>query len=586
MNRCFSILRGMFICFFVPCCVFLLSSCGGDADYSPLLVQADSAIVGGDYIKADSLLAEYDSQQASDEETEQMYRELLRLTRKYVDDQLNVADISAVDSLFRFYEDSDALDKRVKSLLFLADVYKKSGDYPSALNYSLQAKNLAYEYDNTVLLCWVNQDIGGLYFAQRMLGECLEYYRKYYHIAESRHDTLRISYAAARMGLVHTINSNVDSIIYYYNKAITYGQHYPSAKQTVEKSRHNLCDIYIQIEEFDKALALMPRDIENLDNWAYWHWGQNHVDSAAHYFQKLLLLNPSKRIGTKSEYLRILLQIEKQRGNVKKALAYYENLIAVEDSMKVLSQTEEMRKVDAQYNFNAIKQERDKIAERHQTMRMALLLIFLVINILFVTAINIWNSYKRRKERELTYEKVLRQRKEAQYRQSQDQIRENLVRIEQLAQQLDEARQQNDKERAGKLELEAEMLTVHNKDIETTLRRKEYIRQEFETSDLYMHLKMHDGDVYRLSDADWKQLGTYMDDIYDHFTSRLLSLANLSQTELRVCYLVKMGLPPVHVASLLCVTTSAVSKTRSRLFQKLTGQKGSSSQFDELIQRL
>ena len=587
MNICFSILRGMFICFFVPCGVLLLSSCGGEANYSPLLVEADSALMRGCYDIADSLLATYDKSQKSDEESERMYRELLRLTRAYIDNKLDVADITAVDSLFYYYDDYDTPDKQIKTLLFLADLYKVSGDYPSALNNYLLAKNLASECSNTVLQCWANQDIGDLYLDQKMFDECQEYYRQFYQIAESCHDTLRIAHASQRMGLVCTINNEIDSIAFYYKKAMSYGRYYPSAHNTVEKSRQNLCDIYIQIGEYNKALALMSRDEADIPNWAYWHWGQNHVDSAAYYFKTLLELNPSKKLQTKAEYLRILVQIEKQRGNIMGTLAYYDDLVAIEDSMKICSQTEEMRKVNAQYNFNAIKQERDHMAERHQTMRMAILLIFLVTIILLVTAINIWNSYKRRKERELTYEKVLRQRKEAQYRQSQEQIQENLMRIEQLVQQLEEARHHNDAERTKILELETERLTVQNKDIETTLRRKDYIRQKFETSELYMYLKMHDGgDDYRLSDADWKQLCTYMDDIYDHLTSRLLSLVNLSQTELRVCCLIKLGLTPVRIASLLCVTTSAISKVRSRLYQKLTGQKGSSLQFDELIRNL
>ena len=95
-----------------------------------------------------------------------------------------------------------------------------------------------------------------------------------------------------------------------------------------------------------------------------------------------------------------------------------------------------------------------------------------------------------------------------------------------------------------------------------------------------------DTDNYHLSDTEWHLLGNYIDDIFDHFTSRLLNLTELSPNELHICYLVKLGLSPARIASLLCVTNSAVSKTRSRLFQKLTGQKGSSSQLDELIQKL
>lgn len=587
MNSFFSILQGMFICFFVSFCIVSLSSCGDNAYYSPLLVQADSALMRGFYDEADSLLSEYDRAQKPEEKSERMYRELLRLTRAYIDNKLDVADITAVDSLFYYYDDYDTPDKKVKTLLFQADLYKVSGDYPSALNNYLLAKNLASECSNTVLQCWANQDIGDLYLDQKMFDECKEYYWQFYQIAESCHDTLRIAHASQRMGLVSTINNDIDSIAFYYKKAMSYGRYYPSALNTVEKSRHNLCDIYIQIEEYNKALALMSRDEADIPNWAYWHWGQNHVDSAAYYFKTLLELNPSKKLQTKAEYLRILVQIEKQRGNIMGTLAYYDDLVAIEDSMKILSQTEEMRKVNAQYNFNAIKQERDHMAERQHSLQLVLIMIGLFLTLCIVFAWNLWKSYRHRKERQLMYERILRQRKEVQYRQSQEQLQENIHKLETLTQQLAIARQQNDSEQAKRLELETEMLVVQNKDIETIIRRKEYLTNEFEKTDLYKHLKITaDTDNYHLSDTEWHLLGNYIDDIFDHFTSRLLNLTELSPNELHICYLVKLGLSPARIASLLCVTNSAVSKTRSRLFQKITGQKGSSSQLDELIQKL
>ena len=587
MNSFFSILQGMFICFFVSFCIVSLSSCGDNAYYSPLLVQADSALMRGFYDEADSLLSEYDRAQKPEEKSERMYRELLRLTRAYIDNKLDVADITAVDSLFYYYDDYDTPDKKVKTLLFQADLYKVSGDYPSALNNYLLAKNLASECSNTVLQCWANQDIGDLYLDQKMFDECKEYYWQFYQIAESCHDTLRIAHASQRMGLVCTINNEIDSIAFYYKKAMSYGRYYPSAHNTVEKSRQNLCDIYIQIEEYNKALALMSRDEADIPNWAYWHWGQNHVDSAAYYFKTLLELNPSKKLQTKAEYLRILVQIEKQRGNIMGTLAYYDDLVAIEDSMKILSQTEEMRKVNAQYNFNAIKQERDHMAERQHSLQLVLIMIGLFLTLCIVFAWNLWKSYRHRKERQLMYERILRQRKEVQYRQSQEQLQENIHKLETLTQQLAIARQQNDSEQAKRLELETEMLVVQNKDIETIIRRKEYLTNEFEKTDLYKRLKITaDTDNYHLSDTEWHLLGNYIDDIFDHFTSRLLNLTELSPNELHICYLVKLGLSPARIASLLCVTNSAVSKTRSRLFQKITGQKGSSSQLDELIQKL
>ena len=86
-----------------------------------------------------------------------------------------------------------------------------------------------------------------------MLDECKAYYRRFYQIAETRCDTLRMAHASQRMGLVSTIENNIDSIIFYYKQAISFGQQLPQKADIVTVTKANLCDIYIQLEEFDEA---------------------------------------------------------------------------------------------------------------------------------------------------------------------------------------------------------------------------------------------------------------------------------------------------------------------------------------------
>ena len=560
-----------------------MTACHQTPHYPPLLVQADSAFMRGDYAEADSLLAAYDRLGSQDNEEVQMYRKLLEVEQQYVEERLDDTDFALTDSLMRYYEDRDATDEWIKAMLFLANIYRVSADYPSALDCYLKAMEKAVNFsDNTVLLCWIYQDIGDLYFDQRMYEECQVYYRQFYQMAESRHDTLRAAHAAARMGLVSTINSEEDSVVYYYKKALWYGKCIQRGDNVVATSIHNLCDIYIQTERFDSALSIMPRNQSNLDNWAYWHLGKNNTDSASYYFQQLL---ETDNLYAKAEYLRVLVKIGEDRGDIYKVLDYYNELINTEDSIRNVSQTEETRRIKAQYNFNSIRQERDSMAKRHQTAKRTIWLLGVGGIALLAVIANVWMSYKRKKERELAHEKIMRQRKESQYQQSRQQLQDNKFRIEELTLQLGNALQQNDQEKAKRIELETEILSIKNKEIETVQRRQEYMMNKFESSELYMHLKTHDDKVdYRLSDAEWDRLGGYIDSIYEHFTARLLALASLSQMELRICYLVKIGVTPTRMTSLLFITKSAIAKVRSRLYRKLTGQQGSSKQLDELIQ--
>lgn len=81
----------------------LLGSCGQPADCPPLLVQADSAIIHADYQQADCLLALYDATQGDASQHTCMYRQFLRMERKFVDDSQTENDYALIDSLGRYY---------------------------------------------------------------------------------------------------------------------------------------------------------------------------------------------------------------------------------------------------------------------------------------------------------------------------------------------------------------------------------------------------------------------------------------------------------------------------------------------------
>ena len=53
-------------------------------------------------------------------------------------------------------------------------------------------------------------------------------------------------------------------------------------------NKARLYDIYIQIEEYDSAKNVMPRDSMNYDNWAYYYKGVRDIDSAICYFKKCI----------------------------------------------------------------------------------------------------------------------------------------------------------------------------------------------------------------------------------------------------------------------------------------------------------
>ena len=377
----------------------LTHSCDKNNDYPALLVTADSLIMRGNYDLADSVLILYDQEKHTQKESNNRYRQLLALERLFVSDKLLESDFSVADSLCRYFYDKDKKSEYSRSLCMLGEIYRLSGDYPSALDAFLNADILSKEYGESYVQCWSYQKRGDLFFDQKMYDECSDCYQKYYTTASQNRDTLRMALAAFRMGQVYTIKSDVDSTIYYYTQSMNLGKHTRYPENIIPYSRNALCDIYIQIEDYDEALKYLSRDSTDDANWAYWYMGQGMVDSAIVYFEKIK--NRYSLYG-QSESFHNLALLEEIKGNKQKALYYYKQQIDLNDSLSSLSLVEATRKVNAQFNLNQIKKERDSISQHSAFVEKLLYIILSFFGLLVVSAYYGWNYHRQKQKRKQT----------------------------------------------------------------------------------------------------------------------------------------------------------------------------------------
>ena len=71
-----------------------------------------------------------------------------------------------------------------------------------------------------------------------------------------------------------------------------------------------------------------------------------------------------------------------------------------------------------------------------------------------------------------------------------------------------------------------------------------------------------------------------------HFEQSLRELSSLSDTEWRVCMLLKLGFSPSNIAVLMNKSAEAISSIRRRLFYKVFQKKGRASDWDKFIETL
>lgn len=86
-----------------------------------------------------------------------------------------------------------------------------------------------------------------------------------------------------------------------------------------------------------------------------------------------------------------------------------------------------------------------------------------------------------------------------------------------------------------------------------------------------------------LKDADWKKMENRLLKAHPSFRERLFALYPLSDTEYRICMLIKMEVSPSNIAKLMALSNSAVSQNRLRMQQKVFDGEGTAKDWDKFI---
>ena len=99
----------------------------------------------------------------------------------------------------------------------------------------------------------------------------------------------------------------------------------------------------------------------------------------------------------------------------------------------------------------------------------------------------------------------------------------------------------------------------------------------------YLHIKQYLNDGRSIADEDWKTLAEVVNDTYPGFTEKLFSLYRMSDQDYHVSLLIKIRLQPKDIATLTAHSKESIASTRSRLYQKVFGKKGSTKDWDDFI---
>ncbi|MBR4365138.1 MAG: hypothetical protein IKP33_09420 [Prevotella sp.] len=215
------------------------------------------------------------------------------------------------------------------------------------------------------------------------------------------------------------------------------------------------------------------------------------------------------------------------------------------------------------------------------TERELFLLVICAVTYITLFIVTVQNSRRKILSLQDRLEKIRRMKEEQEASSSQRIAynKERILELENLLQKI------GDENSMLKLELEEKKahLDYTNKVAMIESEKREQAETVIFGSDVYLRMQNSLNEGRMMDETDWQALSDLVNRVYSGFTEKLYELYNLSSQDYRVSLLIKVRVQPKDIAILTAHSKESVASTRSRLYSKVFGKKGSSKDWDEFI---
>lgn len=574
--------------------VFLLiaiPACQRHTDYPPAMQQAEKLMD----TRPDSALHQLQGMadtltMLSDEA--QMYYHLLTIQAK--DKQyITHTDDSLINRIVVFYEDYGDKDRLMLAYYYQGSVYRDMNDAPRALKAFQQVVDL--NVPNLDLLAKTYNQMGTLFMYQGLHDEVIRVNRKAIELYLLQGKRNKISYFLRDIARMYDIKEEKDSASYYYKEACQ------TALADGDSARYygiwgELGGFYYKTGNIDEAKQILKQAelstyIRNKSH-IYSTLGDiyNHLglqDSVYHYYKKVLTLGD---IYQKCYTYYDLGWMESRKGNHSKAMEYMKQYVLLKDSIDYMKETETVAKINALYNYQHTEEENAKLELEKEKQRYWNF-IFCTSSVCIIILSGTFILYqKRKKENLLSRIEEKRKQDEQKYNSSLEAIRNNQQKIAKLEESLKEKKTENNQLQQKLAEIEKEKLKAQNEVIKQWNEEQKLRLAAFRESEIYRELLQASKDeTFNMTPIKhpnkWMAIQENINSIYPGFTERLCKLCpSLSDKDLQVCYLTKMGMSPSDISRVLQQSRQAITNTRKRIMQKMGSLMAEKSNFDDFIE--
>lgn len=489
------------------------------------------------------------------------------------------------DSLIRiaatYYDDRDNSLLKAKAWYYMGRVNQELKNPLKAQEYYLKALEAGKNSTDPALLGRIYNNIGMLYTYQEVYEKAIPYQQKAIEAFELIADSTGQAYALRDLARNYTMLEKSDSAIACYEQAMQF-----MSKVKIPSVYSELGDLYIKEGNYPKAnqyiqLALQQKVKGQTKHTVFLTIGKLYIhldklDSAEIYLRKSY---ESTTLATRAGAIYYLAEIANRQENWRVVAALSKKYETLCDSLDQQKQTESIRKTAELYNYHQAEEQLSLSLLHIANLRVKYLLVFIIGSILLMFVVYAGILLRKKKkfiqEQRVNLEKLRNKQAE-----NEGRIAQNVALIQSLEKLL--KKNSDDKELicSQMKSLEAENNNLKSQQLTAI--------EQFKMSEIYV--RFHDKEktkVKKIEPEEWTKLFQSIDLTYPQFAHRLNErLPESTMLELQVCNLIKANVPPSLIATLLNCSTTNISMTRKRLYQKAHDREGSSSEFDQFIHDL
>ena len=572
--------------------LLILTSCAGNRKYDDLMQRADSIMnVNDDSAKvAIRMLDGVKSQLPEFTQAQKMRYELLRhkaMNKAYI----SFTSDSKMKEVVDYYDRHGSANERMLANYVLGCVYRDMHEVPLALEYYNKATEQA---DTTAADC----DYGTLYRVYSQMGFLFSKQYLPYQLLDAFGKAEKYAYLA---------KDTLNAIINYQNKGDAYD--YLGKKDSVVAINLRSANMFKRIgDNYNAAIALgcnYSYYIEKQDSVnakkafeAYFSTGyegnSNYGDAKAfllcekgRYYMFISRLDSafsclnqslklSKSYSNKAAATKVLAQYYARVNKPVLAMKYALKSSEYNDSDLLAVRESQLQQIQAMYNYGRNQEIARKAELKAERITMLVYVLIAGGVVIFLLLTHLYLKQLKKKKEKILVTKHL--------------YDDSLLKLRQKQEELELLRTVNDRKIADVIKekeqtinkLEDDLKDIRDKYSNSSLSDVDILLKESSIYKRIKYLELHPKEIMR--ENDWIELEETIEQLIPSFIPLLKNRLNV--IAYRICLLVKLEISTSSIAILLGLSSSAISKYRKVMLEKLCGRSGKPKDFDEYIRQI